>query len=71
MSAILTSADYVEQSGNVCPFCGGGAVQTTSLISLTMIGVDLEVECLDCETKYMENYKLVGYEKDRPVAKEI
>ena len=67
----MTAEDYVKDNGNTCPFCEGSAVQTTSLISLTMIGVDLEVECLDCETKYMENYKLVGYEKDRPVAKEV
>ena len=61
MSAILTPSSYVEQNGNTCPFCRGNSIQTTSLIELTTIGVDLEVECLDCNMKYKENYKLVGY----------
>ena len=68
----MTAEDYVKDNGNTCPFCKGSAVQTTNLISLTMIGVDLEVECLDCNTKYMENYKLVVYNKDKPpIAKEV
>ena len=62
----MTQEDYVKENGNVCPLCGGHSIQTTSLINLTSIGVDLEVECLDCNKKYTETYKLTGYKKDRP-----
>jgi hypothetical protein len=68
----MTQEDYVKGNGNTCPLCEGSAVQTTNLINLTMIGVDLEVECLDCNKVYTENYKLVGYNKDKqPRAKEV
>jgi len=59
----MNQDDYVKDKGNTCPFCKGSAVQTTSLMQLTMIGVDLEVECLDCNKKYKENYKLTGYKE--------
>jgi len=52
-------AEYVEENGCFCPFCGSRNIEGTNP-DITDNGVEVEVECLDCEESWTDYYKLAG-----------
>jgi hypothetical protein len=62
---MMTNEEYIENNGNVCPNCGGTDIQTSILVerlALSVKGLELEVDCLECGP-YLEEYCLTGWKQ--------
>jgi len=63
--ALMTNQEYLDASGNECPFCHGRNIQGREINS------DCDyawrtVDCDDCDAQWTENFKMTGFEVDIP-----
>jgi len=52
-------AKYIKKNGSFCPFCGSKSIEGTNP-EIMDNGIEVEVECLDCEESWTDYYRLVG-----------
>ena len=59
----MDDEEYVENCGNLCPFCQG---DDEGIISTDMPNVDSgviwqSIKCLDCNEEWIDTYVLTGF----------
>jgi len=59
----LTSKQYVDNGGTLCPFCKSEAIEG-SRVEVDAGTAWQEMRCHDCERMWQDDYKLVGYLAD-------
>ncbi len=61
----MSSKEYADNSGMLCPYCGGcDTVATESVQMDGGIGTQ-EIECNDCHKIWTDIVKVVGYRKNK------
>jgi hypothetical protein len=60
----LTTEEYAENGGTVCPFCGGDDLSKRGEFDFDAkccLFAYALVVCLGCEEEWTENYTMTGY----------
>lgn len=69
--AALTSQQYVESRGLLCPNCGGGELDGRSFDTHDGGCVTQPVGCLECYAQWVDVYRLDGYENLVPFTEAV
>lgn len=57
--ALLTDAEYVEKSGQCCPFCQSENISVNGTFDPE--SGTIEAECDDCDGTWFDYYQLAGW----------
>ena len=57
----LTSEEYAEERGSVCPFCGSYEL-TGDSVEVDGNGASQKIRCCACHNVWVDIYTLIGYE---------
>lgn len=59
----LSDEEYVNKSGNVCPFCLNENIEAEKYAQIDGASASQEVICNDCGEEWVDVYELKGYEQ--------